>query len=150
MPYDEIQEEDWEPMRNMAFELAQFVSSQHQEEGADIREAELKSAYLSHLEYLEIKYGPHPWLIDIRADECEEPTQRIAIRQGGLELVSDNEPELKGQFILDLARDYLEELGDKESAADWLQRFKEISGKIENKSLLSEWAELEAELRNPK
>ena len=153
MSYEAISDDDWEPMHNMAFELSELISSEVYDEksGPSIEERELRSIYIGQLGILERKYGPHPWLIDIRADATEEPEERIRLRLEGLSLVDEKEFELRGQFYVDLARDYLDELGDKSEATKWLIQARGLVHKLgDNKDLIQKIEDLDQEVGGQK
>jgi hypothetical protein len=112
-----LEKEDWNVLSDLAMRIA-FIIGKELEAGvepdreASFEERELYAKMAEQLDFMEIKYGPHPLILDTMADIAKDYKEKIRLKEAARSLCLANDFELRGNITTELAEIHLEESGN--------------------------------------
>jgi hypothetical protein len=116
-----LEKEDWKIVSDLASEIAAIIIGD-MEAGADddrtpsFEEADLYERLRAQIEFMELKYGPHPIILDTKADFAKNLDEQIRLKKEAISICLPDDFELRGNIERDLAELYFEEKNDLANA----------------------------------
>jgi hypothetical protein len=143
---------DWKILSDLASQIA-YILIDEMKDGKDgmpkpsIEEITLYSKMNDQLEFMEDKYGPHPLILDTKADIVNDTKEKIQLKERAKLLCLEDDYDLRGVLCKELAELYFEYTGEIEKAKELIKEAKFNLEKSENKNELDEANQIETEIR---
>lgn len=115
--YPLLEKKDWKILSDLASEIASIVIAD-MDNGADdnrvqsYEEAALYQKLCDQIEFMEQKYGPHPIILDTKADFTDDINEKIELKRAAIQICLPNDNKLRGNILKDLSEIYLDEIND--------------------------------------
>lgn len=119
--YMKLEKEDWDALSHLASEIAAILMAD-MEAGVDpdrpssFEETELFAKMQDQIEFMELKYGPHPIILDTKADFADDVDEQIRLKHEAIAYCFPEDHELRGNILRELAELYFEEKNDSVKA----------------------------------
>ncbi|MDB5051398.1 MAG: hypothetical protein JWO30_4469 [Fibrobacteres bacterium] len=149
--YKTLEKADWTVLSELALEIAGIIIDDikdGKDEGSEpsFEQVSLYSKMAEQLEFMEEKYGPHPLILDTKADIIKDPEEKIQLKEKAKSLCLSDDFDLRGVLCTELAELYFEEKNDIVMARKQIQEAKQDFEKTGNKKGLKELRQVEEEI----
>lgn len=119
--YMKLEREDWSVLTELALKIASITVEEMEyvadpDKEPDFEEKALYAKMAEQLEFMAVKYGPHPLILDTRADFVRSPEEKILLKEEAKALCFQDDYNLRGSLSKELAELYFEDKGDCEKA----------------------------------
>jgi hypothetical protein len=134
MSYPKISNQDWERLRELAAEYANYSG-----EGNEVDQNICRTRILDYLNTLVLQYGPHPQLYDTIADYLPEEEDPLPWRLKAYELCSESDHLELIMICKSIAEYYMTDKNNRTEAHSWASK---ALGSAHNISSAKEIAEI--------
>lgn len=115
--YKPLEKEDWHVLSDLASEIAAMVIADMEAGEDDDREPGFEESLLyeqlrTQIGFMESKYGPHPIILDTKADFTDDLDEKIRLKEGAIALCLPDDFKLRGNIAVELAELFFEEKKD--------------------------------------
>ena len=153
--YKPLEKKDWKVLSALASEIASILISD-MEAGVDpdrqpsFEEVNLYSKMHGQIEFMEMKYGPHPMILDTKADFVKEPDEQIRLKELAISLCRSDDYDLRGNITKELAELYADEKNEIERASKLIEKAISDLEKGNDPNDLAEAKEIRDKISNSK
>ncbi len=133
MSYPKISNQDWEKLRTLAAEFANYA-----DDGVDIDQNICRTRILDYLDALTLQYGPHPQIYDTIADYLPDEKEALSWRLKAYELCSDSDHLEKVMISKSIAEYYMTDRNQKTEASLWASKALDSAKRIDSAKEIAE------------